>query len=100
MKHHKARRKDDVRKREGCGVLYYRKTNNLRNIGVEQQKEMLKGPAIFSDNEVLEDYCDTAMSRGKGVHRLIKCFVISRIIKLQLLLFWTGWKMADKKWSS
>ena len=47
-------------------AVYCRKTNNLRNIGAEQQKEMLKGAAVFCDNKVLEDYCDTCNEQGEG----------------------------------
>lgn len=51
-----ARRKDYVRKIEDCCVL--RNMNNAQNISAEQQKEMLKGAAVFSGNKDIEGYCD------------------------------------------
>lgn len=47
-------------------AVYYRKTNNSRNVGVEQQKEMLKGAAVFSGNKVIEDYCDAGNEQEEG----------------------------------
>lgn len=47
-------------------AVYYRKTNNSRNVGVEQQKEMLKAAAVFSGNKVIEDYCDAGNEQEEG----------------------------------
>lgn len=43
--------------------MYYMKMNNAQNIGVEQQKEMLNGAAVFSGNKDIEDYCDDGFER-------------------------------------
>lgn len=65
-------------------AVYYRKTNDAQSIGIEQQKEMLKGAAVFSGNKFIEDYCD---EQGEESTQFDKMFVISRKVKLQLLLF-------------
>ena len=65
-------------------AVYYRK-NNVQNIGVEQQKEMLKGAAVFSGNKVIEDYCDEQGEESTQFDKMIRDIKESKIAAVTLL---------------
>lgn len=66
-------------------AVYYRKTNNTQNIGVEQQKEMLKGAAVFSGNKIIEDYCDEQGEESTQFDKMIRDIKESKIAAVTLL---------------
>lgn len=66
-------------------AVYYRKTNNAQNIGVEQQKEKLKGAAVFSGNKVIEDYCDEQGEESTQFDKMIRDIKESKIAAVTLL---------------
>lgn len=65
-------------------AVYYRK-NNVQNIGVEQQKEMLKGAAVFSGNKVIEDYCDEQGEESTQFDKMLRDIKESEIAAVTLL---------------
>lgn len=66
-------------------AVYYRKTNNAQNVGVEQQKEMLKGAAVLSGNKVIEDYCDEQGEESTQFDKMIRDIKESTIAAVTLL---------------
>lgn len=66
-------------------AVYHRKTNNAQNISVEQQKEMLKGAAVFSGNKVIEDYCDEQGEESTQFDKMLRDIKESKIAAVTLL---------------